>query len=106
MLNIIQIWPVVPEKNFFKVFFILDSFKGNDPVPWWTFLAHLAFVIALRPSSSVRPSGVDQSVRPASVRRLFTFSNISSETTGLFPSKLLSEASVHRGNKLLLKVTG
>ena len=36
------------------------------------------------PSVVQRPS-----VRPASVRRLFTFSNdISSETTGLFPSKL------------------
>ena len=31
MLNIIQIWPVVPEKKLFKVFFILDSFKGNWP---------------------------------------------------------------------------
>ena len=30
MLNIIQIWPVAPEKRIFKVFFI-DSFKGNWP---------------------------------------------------------------------------
>ena len=79
-------WDLFHTKERSKYSIFQNAFKYHILRHINMFLAHLsicsgwAFVIALRPSSSVRP---------ASVRRLFTFSNdISSETTGLFPSKL------------------
>jgi len=59
-------------------------------------------VIALHPSSIIHPASVHPSVRHPSIRRLFTFSNdISSVTTGLFPSKFIRSISTRGERKLV-----
>ena len=78
--------------------FVTPSLSCSHSIPYGVFSSHLMLRVSYCDHT---PS----SVRPVSVNPFTYSNNISSETTGFF-IQTSSEASVRRGNKKLLKVTG